>query len=172
MSAERIPARGPTHRNPHPRTTAPTRRTVTEPGRHLRVVGRDEPRRRRVSPIVGVACTALLFVGLFALAGTHTLLVQGQIRLDALGDEVSAEQARYQELRLRVAELEAPSRVVAAAQERLGMVPPAQLVYLSPTEPVPAGPAVAAGPTGATPAEQAGDDAWTVIKPLLEVAAP
>lgn len=171
MSALQAPERAPV-RQRHG-ATAPVRQPgATRPG-HLRVVRPDEPRRRpRVNPILGVALTALLFVGLIALAGAHALLVQGQIKLDGLAEELSAEQARYQQLRLEVAELESPERVVAVAQQRLGMVPPAQLVYLTPTGPAPTGADAAAGPDGAAPAEVAGDGTWAVIKPLLEAAAP
>jgi hypothetical protein len=51
-------------------------------------------------------------------------------------------------------------------------VPPAELIYLSPSQPVPDAAAAAAGPAGAAPAENPGDGEWTIIKPLLEVAAP
>jgi cell division protein FtsB len=142
---------------------------------HLRVVGPAERSRRRISPVLGVALTSLLFVGLFALAGAHTVLVQGQLRLDRLDAELAAERARYQQLRLQVAERESPHRVVAVAQERLGMVPPAELVYLSPSSPAPPGGARRTdtpGPSGGAPVQAAGDDTWTVVKPLLEAAAP
>jgi hypothetical protein len=170
---QRVPQRGPVHRS-GVRATVPERLPGNERGRpgHLRVVRPDERPRRRLSPAVGVIGTVVLFVLLLALAGAHTLLVQSQIRLDDLSEQVGAEQARYQELRLRVAELESPGRIVSVAQDRIGMVEPEQLVYLTPDAPAPTGPVAPAGPTGATPAELAGDDTWAQIKPLLEAAAP
>lgn len=164
--------------------------------RHLRVVAPSERVRRRLTPAAGVVLTALVFVTLFAVAISQTVLVQGQIRLDALDGQLATEQARYQVLRKEVAEAESPARVVAAA-EALGMVTPEDLVYLQPevsetaTDP-------AAG--SATPGEHTGDDGgtdstragrgdgeevaapagdaaspragWSTMKPLLEAPAP
>lgn len=77
--------------------------------------------------------SAAVVASLFGLVASHVLLTQGQFRLDRLRARASSEQARYQRLRLQVAELESPSRIVATAQERLGMVPPPSVTYLSPT---------------------------------------
>lgn len=79
--------------------------------------------------LVSVAVVA----SLFGLVASHVLLTQGQFRLDRLKSRAEVEHARYQRLRLQVAELESPSRIVATAQERLGMVPPPSVTYLSPT---------------------------------------
>jgi Tfp pilus assembly protein PilX len=125
-----------------------------------------------------VALTGLLFLTLLALAVAHTVLVQGQMRLDEIDAQLATEQARYQELRTTVAELESPVRVVTAAED-LGMVSPAGLVYLQPSSPDPtttpadgttdAG--AVAGSGGAGLARDA-SGAWSTIKPLLESAAP
>ena len=45
---------------------------------------------------------------------------------------VRVEQERYDKLRFQVAELESPERVVAAAQERLGMIEPDHVNYVAP----------------------------------------
>lgn len=161
----------------------PVRRPVprprpTETPRHLRVVGPRERSARRLSPATGVALTAILFLTLFALAVAHTVLVQGQMRLDRIDAQLAAEQARYQELRTTVAEMESPGRIVSAAED-LGMVSPAGLVYLQPSSPDPtttpadgttdAG--AVAGPGGAGLARES-EGGWSTIKPLLESAAP
>lgn len=168
---ERVPAAPAPSRRPTP---LPARRSA--PRRpDLRVVRPDE-RRRRVSPALGVVLTALLFTGLFALAGAHTLLVQGQLRLDSLDADLAVERARYQELRLQVAELEAPGRVVDVAQRRLGMIAPAELLYLTPPQASIAGPegerTELSGPEGGTDVAQAGDDTWSTVKPLLDAVTP
>ena len=75
----------------------------------------------------------ILFASLFGLAVFHTVLVQGQAQLDRLDARVASQEATAQELRLGVAELEAPSRIVAEAQDRLGMVSPAAITYLMPS---------------------------------------
>jgi hypothetical protein len=105
----------------------------------------------------------------------HTVLVEGQVRLDQLDAQLIEEQAAYQELRTEVAELESPTRIVQAAQE-MGMVTPDDLQYLQP----PAPDASTVGPTtgddnepGADPTVGADPDVtWFDIKALLEAPAP
>lgn len=188
---------------------APARRPAPRPapapadrGRHLRVVAPAERVRRRLTPALGVLLTAGLFAMLFAVAIAHTMLVQGQIRLDAIDAELATEQARYQALRTEVAQMESPARVVEAAHA-LGMVTPDDLVYLQPAaEPLttPAagevrGSTTTLGEDGAGEAgDQAGSDArdagadrdaeadsdaagaspdgWTAMKPLLRATTP
>lgn len=158
------PARRP---RPGPR---PVERVAPAPRRHLRVVNPGDRVRRRLTPAFGVVATVILFVTLFLVAISHTVLVQGQVRLDALDAELAAEQARYQELRKEVAEMESPARIVAAA-EALGMVSPDDLVYLQPTTPD-----STTAPTGGEEVEpDAGASAgspWSVMKPLLGIPTP
>lgn len=159
-------------RRPEPQPRRPER------ARHLRVVGPRERTRRRLTPAAGIALTAALFVTLFAVAVAQTVLVQEQMRLDDLDSKLTTEQARYQELRTAVAELESPERVVTAAEE-LGMVSPADLVYLQPSSPDPTTTAAdgstdagaVAGSGGAGLARDA-NGSWSEIKPLLDSATP
>jgi len=107
--------------------------------RHLRVVS---PQRRpglgvRLSPRTGVLLTVLLFVALFGVAVSNALLIEGQAKVDDLDQQVAAEQARYEELRRDVAELESPQRILGEATRGLGMVPAGYPVWLSPDEPAP-----------------------------------
>jgi len=148
------------HRGP---STPPTARPD-----HLRVVAPAE-RRRRFSPLAAVILTAALFALLLAVAVAHTVLVEGQVRLDELDQQLVQEQARYQDLRQEVAELEAPTRIVGAAEEQ-GMVTPDDLVYLQP-------PAAEPGPSPVPPsadgsAEAREDQAWAAMKPLLGSSSP
>jgi cell division protein FtsL len=129
------------------------------------VVAPNERTRRRLTPAAGVLLTALLFAVLFAVAGAHSLLVSGQIQLDDLDAKLTAEQARYQELRKEVAEKESPERIVAAAAER-GMVTPEDLVYLQP--PTSDAPATGTDLELTRPASSS----WPTVKPLLETPAP
>ena len=108
----------------------PEPRPRRRPGRHLRPVTR--PSRRR-SPAVPVLVGAgIVITALFALAVMHALLIGGQIRLDGMQREVAAESEEIRRLRLRVAELESPDRVLDVARRRLGMVQPAEVGYLAP----------------------------------------
>jgi cell division protein FtsL len=142
---------------------------------HLRVVAPTERVRRRLTPATAVILTAALFATLLAVAVAHTVLVQGQVRLDELDAQLATEQLRYQELRKEVAELESPPRIVEAAQEQ-GMVPPADLQYLQPAAPD----ASTVGPVtgdehelGTDPAVGAGvDRTWSEIKAMLEAPTP
>jgi len=102
----------------------------------LRLVGEAELAvrgRRRRARVMTVVTLALVVAGLFGLVASHVVLTQGQFRLQHLQARADESQARYERLRLQVARLESPERIVAAAQERLGMVPPAGVRYLSPT---------------------------------------
>lgn len=153
---------------PHgPGRRAPSSRERPRRPGHLRVVAPAGQIRRRVTPATGVVLTALVFVVLFAIAIANTVLVQGQIHLDGLDDQLTSEQARYQDLRKSVAEMESPERVVAAAKE-LGMVAPDDLVYLQPaaTDTTP-GSGQGANP-GAS--DEIRSD-WSAMKPLLEAPA-
>lgn len=151
-------------------------RRETRPN-HLRVVRTTERvrSRPRLRPGLAMVLTASLFLTLFAVAGAHTLLVQGQVQLDQVDAELATEQARYQVLREQVAELESPDRIVAAAHEQ-GMVTPDDLVYLQPR----ALDRSAVGPTTGDDSEPvddptaggAPDQGWPAMKPLLEATAP
>jgi cell division protein FtsL len=122
-----------------------------------------------------VLASAALFSLLLAVAVSHTVLVQGQVKLDQLATQLSEEQLQYQVLREDVAELESPTRVVEAAREN-GMVTPDDLVYLQPSS----SDAATAGPTAGDASEPAVDPAvhsavdraWTDIKPMLESPSP
>ncbi len=144
-------------RAPRPGSGRRARLEVVGPA-HRRTTKAGSVRHRRA-----LVCSAALLLGLclLGIVASHAALAQGQFRLEELKSKAAAEQDRYQRLRLRVAELESPTRVVAVAQERLGMVPPPTVTYLS--------------PTGATPAPipppEAGDEAasedWPSVKRQL-----
>lgn len=132
-------------------------------------------RRRRVRVALAVA-SVIAVVGLFGIAVFHVMITQRQFRLEQLETQALQEQARYERLRLRVAELESPARIVAAAQERLGMVPPPGVRYLSPTgaavdlrRPI-AGESNDAGPQPEVVDDMTATTAggWTTVKPHLE----
>ena len=76
----------------------------------------------------------IVIAALFALAVMHALLIGGQIRLDDMQREVASDTEEVRRLRLRVAELEAPHRVLDVARDRLGMVQPVEVGYLAPAE--------------------------------------
>jgi cell division protein FtsL len=119
---------------------------------------------------LALVATAVLTIGtIFGAAIFHVLLIQSEFRLDQLNKEAAKEQARYEKLRLDVAQLSAPERIVATAQQRLGMVVPPQVAYLmAPTPPDSAG----AGSKGAgaepdDPAAPSLVGGWEEVKPHL-----
>lgn len=145
-------------------TTAPLRRESPDRSglRHLEVV-REEARRIqfRLTPRAGVTLTVLLFVALFAVAGSHALLVESQVRLDGLDGQVAEEQSRYERLRMDVAQLESPERIMADATA-MGMVQPADPVWITPDRPVEEG-----SDAAQTPETESTDTSWSEVKPIL-----
>lgn len=148
---------------------APQRRRVADaPARpSLRLV--DDPRlevasRQRRARVLLVLAGVLVIGSLFGVVICHAMLVTGQGRLDGLEQEVAQEQTRHQSLRLKVAELESPGRIVEAAQG-FGMVSPAEITYLTPV------PTSSGGGTGAEsadrPDEVGAGAPWSTVKPLL-----
>jgi cell division protein FtsL len=99
----------------------------------LRVVPEPAAARklRRVRLGTAIAFLAALF-GLFGVVGLHVLLAQGQGDVQRLSSHVAEQEEAQRRLRLEVAELEAPAKVVATARERLGMVSPSTVVPLQP----------------------------------------
>jgi type II secretory pathway pseudopilin PulG len=147
---ERLPSRAPA-----PRSRPP-----------LRVV-RQAPRRTRIG-LIGAIGTLAVFGVLFALVVFQTMMVQNQARLDRLDAQIRDEQARYQQHRLQVAQLEAPLHIVDVATQRLGMVTPPGTGYLTPSA-ADAAAANAAAPDTSAPSERPADSGsdWATVKPHL-----
>jgi cell division protein FtsL len=156
-----------------PRRPAPARgtrpeRSAAEPARpDLRVVRAErdaEAERRRLVRTLVVLGAAGLALCIFGIVVFHVVLTQNQFRLDALQDQALERQAEYDRLRLSVAQLESPDRIVADAQQRLGMVPAPKITYLTPTVEDTPGAATKGAP--AEDAAAAGTN-WSVVKPHL-----
>ena len=107
------------------------------PGPHLRLVEPGEARARRRARLLTGALLATACAGLFVIVALRVLLAQGQVEVDRLEAAVEAAQATQQDLRLTVAEREAPAQIVAAARQRLGMVTPVTVTYLTPPPSLP-----------------------------------
>ncbi len=120
----------------------------SQPPTELRVLGRPqlaERRRRRQARALALLSAAVLTAGLLAVAGVQALVDSQQVRLDNLGQQLSAEVAANQNLQLAHAELGSPGRLLDVAEHRLGMVVPHSLTYLSAVQP-PAAPVLATAP--------------------------
>jgi cell division protein FtsL len=126
-------------------------------------------RRRTVAALVlfGIAAGVLLF----AVVAAHVAITQNQFHLEKLERRAVEEQADYERLRLRVAELESPGRIVDSAQQRLGMVQPGEVTYLSPDP----SPEFEIAPRADEPRRSSGGSVaaanpaagWQVVKPHL-----
>lgn len=109
-----------------PRRTSPAR----APRRRLAVVD-QAPSRGRLVSVIGPIALFSLFGVLLLMAVFHALIVQGQRELDRLAQQTDLVGVENDLLRLELAEMEAPERVVAAARA-FGMVDAPDVVYLSP----------------------------------------
>ena len=153
----------------------PALESFDERRRHLRLV-RERARRRangrRLLVSAGIGLLGIFCLGLVTL---HVLIAENQFTLDRLTQTAASEQASYEKLRLQVAQLEAPARIVSDSEGRLGYVQPGSVTYLPATTsqatkgggaaPVGSAPAGSA-PAGSVTAPQ-GDADWPSIKPYL-----
>lgn len=148
---------------------------------HLHIV--PPARRLGLTRRVIVSALSVGFASLLmALVGLHVLIAQEQFRLDSLQNQAATDQASYEKLRLAVAELESPARIVSVAEGSLGMRQPGSVTYLPPlpastasARQAPAPGSSASGGTAALPSQSSagvvpappGDADWPAVKPYL-----
>jgi cell division protein FtsL len=114
----------------------------------------------------------------FGLVGLHVVIAEEQFHLDKLQQEASDAQANYEKLRLSVAQLEAPARIVSVAEGH-GMEQPGSVTYLPAPKAGGRGGRRGAGRHASTAGEAsatgapdvvrapAGDADWPSVKPYL-----
>ena len=73
----------------------------------------------------------ILLVGLFSVVVSHIVIDELQLKIDTLNLRSATISSKVVELRYKEAEMEAPQRIVASA-ENLGMISPANVTYLTP----------------------------------------
>jgi hypothetical protein len=93
------------------------------------------------------------------------VLAQRQFAIDRVTAQVQTEQARYQSLRLQVAQLGSPQNIIATAEGQLGMLQPASVTYLTPAQEIGTPPNGSSWAAAAT--APAGDADWPQIKSQL-----
>ena len=91
----------------------------------------EQLRARRRGRLAAALVVAAVCAGLFAILGLRVLLIQGQADVDRMDARLSTERATSRQLRVKVAQLEAPDRIVAEAKSRLSMVTPAKVTPLA-----------------------------------------
>ena len=67
---------------------------------------------------------AISFILLLSVAGSHTFLVSIQQEVDSLEKQITEGIGNSRELRIEVAELKNPERILSVAEGRLNMLPP------------------------------------------------
>ena len=150
----------PQRPDPSPDAARPSRPARPRPPLELVPPGAWRARRRRLRRRV-LALTGLVLglAPVFGLVLVHVELTANEERLSTLqGEAQSAQQANVR-LRLQVAQLESPSRIVSRA-EQLGMVSPPSILYL-PAQPDGSTPVALASPV-TTPA--ASIQGWAASK--------
>lgn len=141
-------------------TAGPRRQRAGTGHAAARPVPQPVSRRR-----AGMVAAALLFAAV--LAGNvivHAATTQGQFELEHLKDGAREKEAAYQQLRLQMAELEAPERIVARARQ-MGMVEPGKVTYLTASAKTSADDRTSTTVPD-TPAEAA--QGWGQVKPHLD----
>lgn len=111
---------------------------------------RSGTRTRRVAGgrVLNILSVSIVVAALLAVVVAQALLANGQVRMSTLQHDLALEQAAHRQAELAVAQLETPSRIVAAATSE-GMVRPAgvvELPYVSLSVPLPT-PKVTPAPT-------------------------
>ncbi len=152
----RAPARPRPQPPPPRRLRAATPRAGTRPAVPA---GARRDRRR-----LGLLASGLLFtVVLVGNVTVHASITQGQFELERLQDRAGEREAAYQQLRLQVAEAEAPERIVERARQ-MGMVEPAKVTYLTPTTRT----SSSEQPSGASEPRTEAAQSWGRVKPHLD----
>lgn len=105
-----------------------TRRGDDRP--ELRVVAPATRRRRTWQ--VGTLAGGLLFLAMFIIVGAQTLIVQQQRHIDDVNTRIASAEQEAESLKIDLAELQSPERIVSEAKDRLGMVQAPSPVYLQP----------------------------------------
>lgn len=115
----------------------------------------DEASRRRIVRFrrTAIAFALMTILALLATVAFHVELAQKQFELEGVERATEVEQARYTDLRLRLAEAQAPERIIAAAQ-KFGLVAPSEVTYLTAS-------------TQAGEQDLSTDDSWEEVKPYL-----
>jgi cell division protein FtsL len=157
-----LPAGAPVPPGPSPLQSSPEVQTAE---RHLRLVPKQRRQRRdRRRLLLGGAFAAVVAVPM-GLVALHVLIAENQFRIDHLEQQASVEQAQYEKLRLSIAQLEAPSRIVRVAEGQLGMQQPASVTYLPPIRTALGGATSTFAGAGGFPPE--GEADWPSVKPYL-----
>lgn len=88
--------------------------------------------RRRANARLGLLFGLGVFLVMFVMLASYTLVIDQQRTLDSLNRQITTEQHDAQDLNAQIAELQSPVRITRDAASLLGMVPAPTPVYLEP----------------------------------------
>ena len=120
MSVRRDALRGPGARSSQPRLEVVRRRSRS-------LIQRDAPRRFAPVVVVAVILAATAVLGVLL---EQVVLAQSAFKMSRLRTELSAAEARHQELLLEATKLESPRRIERFARTDLRLVEPQVIQYL------------------------------------------
>jgi cell division protein FtsB len=110
---------------------APDPRPARAPLRVLPTEHLERRARRRRARLTLTVAASLVAGSLLGVVAINVMIAQDQLRLDRLDAQRNAALAQRGQLQLQLAQLQAPARIVAQAEQRLGMVVPPKLTYVS-----------------------------------------
>jgi len=110
---------------------APDPRPERTPLRILPTEHLERRARRRRARLTLTVAASLVAGSLLGVVAINVMIAQDQLRLDRLDAQRNAALAHRGQLQLQLAQLQSPARIVAEAEQRLGMVVPSKLTYLS-----------------------------------------
>ncbi len=110
---------------------APDPRPGRAPLRILPTEHLERRARRRRARLTLTVAASLVAGSLLGVVAINVMIAQDQLRLDRLDVQRNAALAHRSQLQLQLAQLQSPARIVAQAEQRLGMVVPSTLTYLS-----------------------------------------
>lgn len=108
--------------------------------------------RRRPQVLVWIAFSVLAMIVFFALIASRTSLDRTAFELAEIERQIELEEARFEDLRLEIARLSAPSRIAPLA-EAMGMVLPNRVARVS--------------ASGVIQFETDREERWADMKPIL-----
>jgi cell division protein FtsL len=109
------------------------------PARHRRVLPPATPHPKshqhiRRTRLVVFGALAIIVAAMLLVAIGSALVVSQQVRLDSAEQALAAASTRNTDLQVQRAELASPTKVLAVAQTKLGMVTPTTVIYLVPVK--------------------------------------
>lgn len=87
-------------------------------------------RKRGLGPAFFIFVMLMLAgTGVFILS-QHQFAVTNELKIDRIEQKIVAQKAKQRSLRMKLARLKSPSRIVRIAQDELGMVDPGGIIYI------------------------------------------